>query len=255
MKWLLFTLFLFILFSVSAQNKNKLSFEFGYGLSSLAMNDFNKNYIHNSIHDFTGVVFQDDIKKGYHSFLNLKYQPTELFDVGCYGNFQKGSTSAPLKIIFTDDYGRPVDTIHGDLIVTTQAIGVGLTSNWYVSYLLGFHEAESKFLQHFKIATELSAGVGFSKVTGNNKYPDYTLGSSFFQTTSKDFQGQIALKCEYDYVTHPVFASIGFKVGYQYFKTNTLKTSNGQDWIVNGEHSIHLDFSGVFASIYLGVGK
>jgi hypothetical protein len=233
--------------------KNKLSFELGYGINSYSMKNINQYFIDSLATKFD--LLENHIKRGFNGFLSLKYQPTNLFDVGLYGNYQFGTTLGHPKFDETDMLGQIIATHEGKYTLKTEAIGFGVTTSWYISHLLKFEEKESKFLQRFRIATELNAGLGFSKITSDIQYPTYKLGDFYEYFTSSDFQGQIALKFEYDYTLKPIVGTIGFKIGYQYFKTKTVKDRYGEKWIVLDNYPINLDFSSLFGAVYLSFGK
>lgn len=238
--------------NINAQ-KNKLSFDFGYGINSFSMKNLNQFYIDSFAGNLN--LLETPIKKGFNGFTSIKYQPTELFDVGFYGNYQFGETKNNLVTNITDFTGQIIETHNGTFQLKTEAIGVGITNSWYISHLLKFQEKESQFLQRFRIATELNLGVGFSRVTSDIQYPTYKQATFYEFFTSTDFQGQIALKFEYDYIKKPLVSTIGFKIGYQFFKTKTVIDRYNAEWIVLDKYPINLGFSGLFGSIYLGFGK
>ncbi len=250
---LVFTLALLSSITIFAQNKNKLSFELGYGVNTFQMQTLNQDYIKSDI--IPGNIFENKIEQGSNIFLNLKFQPTNLFDIGVYGNYQFGNTSASPKMYVLDDLGQTIDTAIGDFVLRTEAIGLGVTNSWYISHILKFQDSKSSFLKNFRIATEFSVGVGFSKVTHDYQYPTLQSSSFYEFFTSQDFQGQVALKFEYDYLSSPLFGTIGLKIGYQYFKTKTVKDRHGKEWVVGQVKPINLDFSGLFGSVYVGFGK
>lgn len=249
-----FLILTLLISSVSfSQNKNKLSFEFGYGANSFSMKNLNQYYIDSFAVKLD--LLDTPIKKGFNGFASVKYQPAELFDVGFYGKYQFGETIGSPSINETDLTGNLIASHKGEFILKTEAVSIGLTNSWYISHLLKFQNKESKFLQNFRIATELNAGVGFSKITSDVQYPTYKQATFYEFFTSTDFQGQIALKFEYDYTSKPIINTIGFKIGYQYFKTKTVKDRYTNEWIVLDEYPINLDFSGLFGAIYLSFGK
>lgn len=217
------------------------------------MKNINQFYIDSFATRFD--LLENHIKKGSNGFVAVKYQPTNLFDLGFYGSYQYGEAVG--KPVFNEigDFGQLIATHQGNFILSAEALGLGITNSWYVSNVLNFQEQESKFLQRFRIATELNLGLGFSKVTSDIQVSTFKQATFYEFFTSRDFQGQIALKFEYDYTLKPVIGTIGFKVGYQYFKTKTVKDRYREEWIVLNQHPINLDFSGVFGAVYLSFGK
>jgi predicted AAA+ superfamily ATPase len=142
-----------------------------------------------------------------------------------------------------------------DFILKTEAIGLGISNCWYISHLLKFKEKENKILNRFHIGLELNAGIGFSRASLDFRDTELVGGSTYNYFISRDFQSQVGLKFEYDYLKSPIISSIGLKVGYQYFNTQTLKDRNGENWFVQGNTPINLNFSGVFGMLYLVIGK
>ncbi len=253
MKSIFFITFALLCSFSFSQNKNKLSFEFGYGINSFSMRDINQYYIDSFALRFD--LLENKIKKGYNGFASIKFQPGNIFDIGIYGNYQFAQTIGNPTYIETDNSGQLIATHKGEFVLKTEAIGIGLTNSWYISHLLNFQEKKSVFLQRFRIATEVNAGIGFSKVTSDIQYPTLQQGTFYDFFTSTDFQGQIALKFEYDYLLNPIVGTVGFKMGYQYFKTKTVKDRYNQEWVVLSQYPINLDFSSFFGSIYLSIGK
>ncbi|NBV09763.1 MAG: hypothetical protein EBS09_11770 [Flavobacteriia bacterium] len=236
-----------------AQHQGKFSFEFGGGKNTFSMARLNQYYVNSFA--IKNKMLEEGISSGDHFFIGLKYRPNTLFDFGLYGNYQFGKTSGKPEFIITDDFGQAIGTRELDFILKTEAIGFGISSCWYISHFLKFHEKESKFLNRFHMGVELNAGIGFSKAIVDLRDPELAYASSYEYFTSSDFQGQVSLKFEYDYLKSPIISSIGIKGGYQYFKTKTLKSRQGNDWIVLGEYPINLDFSGFFGTLFMSIGK
>ncbi len=239
--------------NVTFAQKNKLSFELGYGVYSYSMKNLNQYYIDSFATKFD--LLENHIKSKYNGFASIKFQPNNLFDIGIYGNYQFGETIGYPKANEYDNFGQLITTHEGKFVLKTEALGIGLTNSWYISQILKFQEKENKFLQRFRIATELNGGGGFSKVTSDIQYPTNKQATFYEFFTSMDFQGQIALKFEYDYTTKQIISTIGIKIGYQYFKTKTVKDRYNEEWIVLDEYPINLDFSGLFGAVYLSFGK
>lgn len=235
------------------QIQDKLSFEFGGGKNIFSMASLNQYYVDSFA--VKNQILDNGISSGNQFFMGLKYRPNTLFDIGVYGNYQFGKTTGKPKQIVTDDFGNQIGTRELDFILKTEAIGFGISSCWYISHFLKFQEKESPFLNRFHLGIDLSAGIGFSKAIVDLRDPEYTYASSYDYFTSKDFQGQVSLKLEYDYLKSPVISSIGIKGGYQYFRTKTLNDRQGNEWNVLGEYPINLDFSGFFGSIFMTIGK
>ena len=239
---------------LSAQTDNKLSFDFGVGTNTYKMRDLNKYLLDSFAIKYE--LFDKRIVKGNNYFINIKYQPHNIFDIGVFANYQLGFTKHIQIREYLNNEGIPVTLISHNKL-QTQAIGVGLTNSWYINYLLNFQNKKSKFLRNSKIATEINAGIGFTNVSLS--YKSFTNDQPFFfqyyYFVSTDFQGHFAIKYEYDYIESPVIGTIGLKAGYQYFKTKTLKDKFGEEYVIAGNHNINADFSGFFLSSYISFGK
>ena len=65
------------------------------------------------------------------------------------------------------------------------------------------------------------------------QYPDFAhtfpLSTAYYTSTSYDFQGSSILRIEYDLTKNPIITTFGIRLGYQYFKTKTLKDRVGDD--------------------------
>jgi hypothetical protein len=256
MKGLLSTIaFVFLAIAGSAQNPNKLSFEFGGGVNTFAMRQFNQHYVDSFALDLGWL--DNGINYGFNGQGSVRFQPTGLFDVGVYGNFQLGKSSGSPHFVTTNEWGLPIDTVYGTNTVTAQSVGVGVSNSWFLSHVLKFHEKESGFLQRFRIAIELNTGVAFSTLIQDAQFEleEFNFPSNYNRLTSTDFQGLVALKLEYDYLKSPMIGTIGLKLGYQYLRTATLQDRTGKEWRVLDEQPIHLDFSGFIGSVYLAFGK
>ena len=247
------TILLFVPVLIFAQTDNKLSFDFGIGTNTYKMDSLNIFYIDSFMQ--IDSLMSKNIECGNSAFVSFKYQPNMLFYFGIYANYQYGiSTSKPKVYIYTGEW--PILQYYGDYKLKTEAIGVGLSNSLYISHILNFENKKSKFLQNSRIATEINAGIGYSCITMDYRYPTLTNFSTYnFFTSTTDFQGQISIKYEYNYLSNPLLSTIGIKVGYQYFVTKILKDNFEQDWNVLNIHPINLDFSGIFYSMYISFGK
>jgi len=253
MKFYILILLFLVSFNLTAQTKNKLSFEFGLGQNTYAMETLNTYYIDSFSTPYK--LLDQKIEQGQNYFLNIKYQPMSIFDIGVYGQYQFGEAKKDIEIEFKDGFGDVIEQHKGYIILKSEALSFGLNSNFFLSSLFKFHEKESQLLQHLKLAIEYNAGVGFSKVITQTLYSTYKPASYYDFFTSMDFQSQAAFKVEYDITQHPIITSFGVKFGYQYYRTKIVKDSYGNNWNVLNKYPIELDFSGLFGGVYIGIGK
>jgi len=241
--------------TIKAQdNRNRLSFEFGYGINGYSMGKLNEFYIDSFAAKPNVALLKDKITTGQQFRLGLFYKPIGLFDFGIFGNYQIGKSSSQIKINETDDFGALIQEHKGNYELRTEALGVGLTTTWYISHLLKFQEKQN-FLSRLHIGVELNGNIGFSKIIFDRRFPTLELTSYYANFNSQDFQGQGGIKVEYDFTKSPIFTTLGIRFGYQYFRTQTLKDRLDRDLVVNGQHTINLDFSGLYFGTYLKIGK
>ncbi len=254
-KHIIIVLMIISSYTVKAQqNKQALSAEFGYGINGYSMGKLNEFYIDSFAMKPQINVLQDYIKSGQQFRLGINYKPMGLFDFGFYGSYQYGnSTSKPL-ITETDEWGWPIKEHRGSFELRTEAISVGIHTTWYVSHLLKFQEKENT-LNRFHFGIELNGGIGFSKAIADIRYETFPIASTYDFFNSRDFQGQLGLKAEFDFTKSPLFTTLGIRFGYQYFRTKTVKDRLGRDWEVLGQFPINLDFSGFYFGTYLKLGR
>lgn len=248
---------LILLFSLhlnAQQMNNKISLEFGYGLHSYSMNKLNEFYIDSFAIKPSIDIFQNHIKKGNQYHISFVYQPNPYFDIGFYGSYQYGNSKSKPKLTEVDDYGFTIKEHCGISELRTEAIAVGINATWYIDGLLKWNERES-ILNRFHFGLELNGGIGFSKVIADFRYPTLPIASSYNFFTSKDFQGQLGVKAEYDFTKSPIFTTLGIRLGYQFYKTQNVKDRFGENWEVDGKYPINLDFSGFYFGTYLKIGK
>lgn len=241
--------------TIKAQdNQNRLSFEFGYGINGYSMGKLNEFYIDSFALKPHINVLQDYIKSGQQFRLGINYKPIGLFDFGLYGSYQYGNSKSRPLLTETDEFGWPIQEHRGSFELRTEAISVGINTTWYVSHLFKFQEKENT-LNRFHFGIELNGGVGFSKAVADMRYETYPIASFYEYFSSRDFQGQVGLKAEYDFTKSPLFTTLGIRFGYQYFRTKTVKDRLGKDWEVLGQYPINLDFSGFYFGAYLKLGR
>lgn len=252
---LTFFILLIYFFSYSQNTKHNISFELGYGINRYSMGDLNEFYIDSFASQVNPKIVERNIKSGQSFNLSLRYKPVGLFDIGLYGNYQYGNVKSSPVYVETDEFGAMIAEHQGSYELRTEAIGVGISSTWYLSHLLNLQNKEKKYLQCLHFGVELSGGVGFSKAKTEMRFKTFPIGSFYEYFDSRDFQGQIGLKVEYDFTKTQIFSTFGIRFGYQYFKTKTLRDRLDNDWVVLSKYPVNLDFSGFYFGIYLKIGK
>lgn len=241
--------------TINAQeNQNRLSFEFGYGINCYSMGKLNEFYIDSFASKSNVNLLQNKITSGQQIRFSTSYKPNGFYDLGLYCNYQVGQSSSETKVNEVDESGGGIQEHNGSFELSTEALGIGITTTMYVSHLLKFQEKEN-LLNRFHFGIELNGGVGLSKAIADLRYSDYPIASYYDFFNSRDFQGQVGLKAEYDFTKSPVFTTLGIRFGYQYFRTKTVKDRLGIGWEVLGQYPINLDFSGFYFGTYLKLGR
>jgi hypothetical protein len=254
-KHIIIVLLIIYSYAVNAQqNKQALSVEFGYGINSYSMGKLNEFYIDSFALKPHINVLQNQIKSGQQFRLGIDYKPMGLFDFGFHSSYQYGNSKSIQSFTETNELGSPIQEHKGSFELRTEAISVGINTTWYVSHLLKFQEKENT-LNRFHFGIELNGGIGFSKAITDMRYETYPIGSFYDYFSSRDFQGQVGLKVEYDFSKSPLFTTLGIRLGYQYSRTKTVKDRLGRDWEVLGLYPISLDFSGFYFGTYLKLGR
>lgn len=258
-----FTFLLFLFQAAKAQSqKEKLSFEFGYGVNSYKMNDLNNYYINgwgNTANNQDWFI--DKIEYGYHFQTGVKYQILDYLDIGIYGSYQYGlSTRGGQQAISTSFYTGLSVYHDGIAELKTGALGLGLSTTYFFSQTLKFQEKET-ILNRLHLGLELNGGIGFAKAKQSKTFKTHSPANEYNLFDSQDFQGQLGLKVIYDFIKSPLITSLGFRIGYQYFKTNNLANLNGNQMFgINVQENgasqpIELDFSGIYVGTFLIIGK
>ena len=253
------TFLLFLSQVAKAQSqKEKLSFEFGYGVNSYQMNDLNKFYIDGWAETTRdNNWFFDHINFGNNFSLGLNYQAFKSFDFGVYGSYQYGKSDIVQGL---SEQGNWRNYHLGNAQLRTEAIGVGISSTYFFSETLGFQEKEST-LNRLHLGLEFNGGIGFSRAVISSTFETYPEANLYGFFNSQDFQGQLGLKVIYDFVKSPLITSLGLRIGYQYFKTNNLANLNGNQMFgINVQENgasqpVELDFSGIYVGTFLIIGK
>lgn len=247
-------IFLILLGANSFAQKNRLSFELSYGLNSFKMGNLNTFHIDSFAKKEEVELLKNNIKRGQHYQFRVSYCPIGLFDIEVYGSYQFGNSESTYDLIETDDFGFPVRIHPSNYNLKTEALGAGITTSWYISHLLKFHEKENT-LNRLHLGIELNGGIGFSKVVADIRVPSLPMASVYEFFESKDFQGQVGLKIEYDLTKNPLYTTLGIRFGYQFFRTKTVRDRYNNEWVVLEQHPINLDFSGIYGALYIKIGK
>jgi len=247
-----------------AQDKHNLSVEFNVNRANYKMESLNSylgdtNYFPSM---FYGKDLEGNIKSGIDYNLVLSYQPFNFIDFGIFSNYQYSSIRRQKEFAFgTPPY--PTYVVEGTNSIEVNALSTGLSTRLYINKLLHLDQSNSQFLKKLQLSIGFSGGLGFSTLidretsyisgTPNNNSND----GKKFQYKATDFQGRTELGIGYK-IGKSLFSDVGFKIGYQFFRTSLLKNASGSSVYPSGypkTQTINLDFSGIYYGIYLKIGK
>lgn len=192
---------------------------------------------------FPNRLGEQAITQGYCFRFGTSYQVSKYIDFGLYGSYQFGASSGTRQGFTIDPF--ILDTLFYQLESTlrTEAIGVGATTAFH------FH-ALPKWKLPLLFDVNLSLGLGFS----NAKESVYNVSNNSVSRSlyhnSRDAQSTIGINLGYPIFHKSHEVHIGLSAGYQYFRTQALKS--GGSTAINGIQgkTVHLDFSGLFIGIY-----
>ena len=232
-----------------------LSFEFGYGLNKYAMENLNQYFIDSITSQSNPKILDKKIEKGQKFAVSINYRPSKYFNVGLFSAYQYGSQNSTSNFKETDNFGNVIAQHERNYELKAEAISVGINSTLFLNALLKWDKKENSFLQNFRLGIGLNGGVGFSKVTSDMRSTSLPLASYYEFYESMDFQGQTFLDLSYYFSKSNILSSIGVKLGYQYFVTRTVRDRLDNNWVIQGEYPINLDFSGLFFGTYIMIAK
>jgi hypothetical protein len=240
------------LLTIGVQAQKKAIFEIGASYHTFDMGAVNKSFIN----DFAKPIgiLDDNINSGPQGFAKLKYAPGSFFEVGIMLNYQVGTSSGQSTMYLTDINGEVTDylTLYNDFYA--ESIGVGYTSCWYLSDLLGFNSSEKPWVRRTHLGVEVNLGVAYSNAIYESLDNDNINAVRYEAEANGDFQGQIGISGHHNFIQKRFFSGIGFRVGYQHLKTRDLRFNDDTYWEVKNER-MNLDFSGFYAGVYMRFGK
>lgn len=250
-----YNIFLIILLvgmgSVSfSQVKSNLSFTASYNINEFKMNSLNSVVATKLLDNFSA----EKIKTGQSWQVGLSYQFTKMWDFGIYGGYQFSTQASNPTYYKLNEYSLPIEECFGRQELRVEALSVGIHSTIYLSQLFQNDQTNS-FFKRLHWTPEINLGIGFSKFTNDEQPPEHVLETRIYSSfTGNSIQGQLGLKVEYSFLQSSIFASLGLRGGYQYFKIDSLKDSMETEWRVEDE-KVKLDFSGFYLGVYLKLSK
>lgn len=242
--------------SIRAQefSNERISFSIEYAKHHYAMDSLNEYYFDFVINEFK--FLEKNISSGNYFAVHLAFRPTKMIEVGIkpYYQFGRSQHSSPILV-----YGNSPEPIETQLFLsqTTRSYGVQISSSLYVNEMVSKH-INRMFLSRLSYAPELNFGIGFNSIYGYSMISDYVVlseaeNAGLFKNTS--LFSQVGVKLEYAVTQKSMITSIGFRAGYQFFKTGRILRESGDEMLTPTGRVSHLDFSGFYYGIYLKLGK
>lgn len=233
-----------------SQVKSNLSFTASYNINEFKMSSLNAVVANKLLDNFS----DKKIKAGQSWQVGLSYQFTKMWDFGIYGGYQFSTQASNPTYYKLNEYSLPIEECFGRQELRVEALSVGIHSTIYLSRLFQNDQTNS-FFKRLHWGPELSLGMGFSKFTNDVQPPEHVLETRMYSSYSgNSVQSQLGLNIEYNFLQSSVFASLGIRGGYQFFKTNALTDQMGNEWRIQDE-KVKLDFSGFYIGIYLKMSK
>jgi len=272
MKYFIISLITFVFAAnVMAQDKHDFSIELNVNGTNHEMGLVNDYFTKDPYFPYTSVTKRNNhlnsLNFGLDYTLGINYQPFHFMDFGVFANYQ----SATIKRSFTyEDYPDPSSypdssiTRDGKINTQVNALSLGISSNIYLNKIFHLDRINSIFLKKMIIFIGLKGGIGYSTFNEQASNYYYSTNTTYdytnFQYKATNLNGRAEIGIGYPIYNKSFFSSVGFKIGYQYFKTSPVKNYAGtylyhNDDYNNPDAKVSLDFSGVYYGVYLRIGK
>jgi len=190
----------------------------------------------------------------------LDYQPLAFQDFGLGFNYQFAYINRTPRTQYPDPI-QPNQLLdfNGYYNLKADAYSVNLLSKTFFSKLLDFESSSSIFLKKMILATEFQLGVGLARLRDEIAFENpYTYSLQQHNRKSINLKGQASIIIGYPICEKSVFTSVNFKLGYQFFKTSTLKNNADEEYLVNDKNAskpLVLNFSGLALGVMLTFRK
>jgi hypothetical protein len=252
MKKLLISVISIVTYNISIAQDSipRLSFEFGYNQHQFAMDTLNIKLIDAAINSSVKLL-DERIESGFGLHFKLGYLFTKYFQFGIFGDFQRGvSEYNPMMPMGNNP---PVEGIYS---VKVESLTAGINGTFWINSLI--QNTNNVLLKNLNYGISINLGYGVGAYKNFSYYPTNPLAVSRQSIRmDKTMHYQVEFKSEYLITKKHLFSSLGFKVGYQYFKTDYLKTQANEYEILVGypNSKVQLDFSGFYFGIYLKLSR
>lgn len=261
-KILFITIYLFINLSGFSQNLGDFNVSIEGNLNQFKMKQLN-NFLLDTVYNGTAAGYYDspptnEIRKGCSFGLSVNYQPLKFQSFGLYGGYQYGSIERNPQVEYIiDPWTMETGTLNGAFTYSTRSISVGITTTTYLDALI--FDTTSHFWKRASWGVELNAGVGYAMLRARQVWisdsEDLSSETYNIHHDALGFQGQISMKFGFQITQSKLLSTLGIKFGYQYFKTKDVANDISLYIYSSDEGTSNLNFSGLFGSVYLIIGK
>jgi hypothetical protein len=233
-----------------SQGKGDLAHMFSIDYHSYKMEDFNK-FLLDTNSQLPYFFDSTQVNNGYRYKYSLSFQPVKIADFGLFVSTQGGETTGAK---YVDSIFDPWSGWSGGYEIYSKlkvrSIDIGVSSTLYLSQLFKF-DTKLGLLKKMRIGVKGSVAYGFSEFTA---YTSSDIRFAFHK--SRDFNYSVGMVLGYEFYRKKIFSEVGIDFGYQFKRTNTLTTLNGDNYpYLNENFNVKLDFSGLYGGIYLKIGK
>jgi hypothetical protein len=228
----------------------RLSFEFGYSKHLFRMDTLNDKLIEPAINASVKYL-NDRIESGVGYNFKIGFQLTKTFQFGVFGDFQHGFSEYNPMLPMGNN-----PSVEGFYSVNVENLNYGIHLTYWLSSI--FNKSLPAFIQRLNYG--FSAQIG--RANGTFKHFIYSPIDQFSESYNRIYSNSgISLsgefKVEYQFNKKHIFSSLGFKVGYQNFRTDYLKTKADEYEMLVGfpNTKMQLDFSGFYYGIYIKLAR
>ena len=154
--------------------------------------------------------------------VGFAYQPLTFIDFGVFTNYQ----NAILKRTFLyEDYTMNMSI--GKTTAEIKAFTLGFSSNLYFNKLFNFDQRANSFFNKMRFSLGVKGGIGFSSFQEQIAIQDFNLDYRNVQYNATNFNSRIEMAIGYPIFNNSFFSNVGFKFGYQFFKTCKFRNELG----------------------------
>lgn len=230
----------------------KVYVKLGYSSNQFAMNQINESVIDYYIEEIERLDTR--INSGSSLNFSFGFNLFRYLDIGFDCQYSSGRTEYERMI---DAYtSNGLEQIVSYYSARVRSTNFHFSTNLLVNRLFDFkNETANKINQRFIIGFENSAGIGFGSFDLYFDHPAMLdwWGHNIYRANGFSLNSGVSL--EVILTKKQIFSSIGFRVGYQFYRTSNLQRYSGDEIIGFGDSLPNLDFSGFYYGIYLKFGK